>query len=349
MLPVMAAGGPGRGPGPAAAPPARGARALRRGPRRPRPRRPARAHPLAVAELVRLLPGQRSGPSILGELVSRRARRPGDAVGDRPGVHRARDPRARLVGRAPGPARPVPSTGTGGGVIQDTASTRPPVRDARGPGTSRRRRGPAPACGPTRRPRPTRRSRRASGSAGMDDRPAAADRRRRRVRHAAGRSGRGHPGRPRRRAGPVLRGRHRRHHVVDGGRPDGRDRRRVHAATGCGSTSTRRWPARPRSFPSCGGWTAGADRADSWCFDPHKWLFTNFDCDVMWVADRGPLIRALSVLPEYLRNAGTESGAVIDYRDWHVPARPPLPGPQAVVRAPPVRRRGPAPPPRAST
>ncbi len=61
------------------------------------------------------------------------------------------------------------------------------------------------------------------------------------------------------------------------------------------------------------------DRVDSWCFDPHKWLFTNFDCDCLWVADRSALIGALSVLPEYLRNAASESGAVIDYRDWHVP------------------------------
>jgi aromatic-L-amino-acid decarboxylase len=64
---------------------------------------------------------------------------------------------------------------------------------------------------------------------------------------------------------------------------------------------------------------AGLDRVDSWCFDPHKWLFTNFDCDVFYVADRAALIRSLSVLPEYLRNAASESGAVIDYRDWHVP------------------------------
>ncbi|MBC8423966.1 aspartate aminotransferase family protein, partial [bacterium] len=54
-------------------------------------------------------------------------------------------------------------------------------------------------------------------------------------------------------------------------------------------------------------------------FNPHKWMFTNFDCDCFWVADRAPLLRALSILPEYLRNAPTESGAVIDYRDWHVP------------------------------
>jgi len=63
----------------------------------------------------------------------------------------------------------------------------------------------------------------------------------------------------------------------------------------------------------------GLERADSYCFNPHKWMFTNFDCDCFWVADRGPLLRALSILPEYLRNAPTESGAVIDYRDWHVP------------------------------
>ncbi len=63
----------------------------------------------------------------------------------------------------------------------------------------------------------------------------------------------------------------------------------------------------------------GLERVDSWCFDPHKWLLTNFDCDVLYLADRGPLIRSLSVLPEYLRNQATESGAVIDYRDWHIP------------------------------
>src|SRR5262249_20766069 len=37
------------------------------------------------------------------------------------------------------------------------------------------------------------------------------------------------------------------------------------------------------------------------------------------VADRAALVGALSILPEYLRNAATESGAVIDYRDWQVP------------------------------
>jgi aromatic-L-amino-acid decarboxylase len=47
-------------------------------------------------------------------------------------------------------------------------------------------------------------------------------------------------------------------------------------------------------------------------------MFTNFDCNCFYVADRATLIKTLSVLPEYLRNQATESGAVIDYRDWHI-------------------------------
>ncbi len=67
-------------------------------------------------------------------------------------------------------------------------------------------------------------------------------------------------------------------------------------------------------------WIAdGLEQADSFCMNPHKRLLTNFDCDCFWVADRRPLIAALSVLPEYLRNAASESGAVIDYRDWQIP------------------------------
>ncbi len=64
---------------------------------------------------------------------------------------------------------------------------------------------------------------------------------------------------------------------------------------------------------------AGLELADSYCFNPHKWLLTNFDCDCFFVADREPLIRALTVMPEYLRNAASERGEAIDYRDWQVP------------------------------
>lgn len=61
---------------------------------------------------------------------------------------------------------------------------------------------------------------------------------------------------------------------------------------------------------------AGVDRADSLCFNPHKWLLTSFDCDLFWTRDRRALTLALGITPEYLK---TGAGDVTDYRDWQVP------------------------------
>jgi aromatic-L-amino-acid decarboxylase len=63
----------------------------------------------------------------------------------------------------------------------------------------------------------------------------------------------------------------------------------------------------------------GLELADSYCFNPHKWMLTNFDCDCFYVADRASLVGALGIMPDYLKNKATASGAVIDYRDWHIP------------------------------
>lgn len=63
----------------------------------------------------------------------------------------------------------------------------------------------------------------------------------------------------------------------------------------------------------------GLELADSYTFNPHKWLATNFDCSVFWVADRTPLIDTLSIDAPYLANSVSGSGDVIDYRDWQVP------------------------------
>jgi aromatic-L-amino-acid decarboxylase len=63
----------------------------------------------------------------------------------------------------------------------------------------------------------------------------------------------------------------------------------------------------------------GLEHADSYCFNPHKWMFVNFDCDCFYVADRPALVGALGILPEYLRNVASASGSVIDYRDWQIP------------------------------
>ncbi len=61
----------------------------------------------------------------------------------------------------------------------------------------------------------------------------------------------------------------------------------------------------------------GIEDADSFVFNPHKWLFTNFDCTAYYVKDADALIKTFSILPEYLK---TDSrGQVNDYRDWGVP------------------------------
>ncbi len=64
---------------------------------------------------------------------------------------------------------------------------------------------------------------------------------------------------------------------------------------------------------------AGVASVDSYSFNPHKWMMVNFDCSVLWVADRRPLIDTLSIVPPYLRDGSSDEGGTIDYRDWHVP------------------------------
>ncbi|WP_257643804.1 pyridoxal-dependent decarboxylase, partial [Staphylococcus haemolyticus] len=50
----------------------------------------------------------------------------------------------------------------------------------------------------------------------------------------------------------------------------------------------------------------------------HKWLLTGFDATQFGVADQAALTGALAILPGYLRNAATDAGAVVDYRDWQI-------------------------------
>lgn len=61
----------------------------------------------------------------------------------------------------------------------------------------------------------------------------------------------------------------------------------------------------------------GIEQADSFVFNPHKWMFTNFDCSAYFVKDKESLIRTFEILPEYLKTA--TRGIVNDYRDWGVP------------------------------
>jgi aromatic-L-amino-acid decarboxylase len=61
----------------------------------------------------------------------------------------------------------------------------------------------------------------------------------------------------------------------------------------------------------------GMEQADSFVFNPHKWLFTNFDCTAYYVKDADILVRTFDILPEYLKTR--TRGQVNDYRDWGIP------------------------------
>ncbi|MDN5748639.1 MAG: pyridoxal-dependent decarboxylase, partial [Pseudonocardia sp.] len=63
----------------------------------------------------------------------------------------------------------------------------------------------------------------------------------------------------------------------------------------------------------------GVELVDSFCTDAHKWLLTAFDASLLWVRDARALPAALSITPEYLRDRASDSGEVVDFRDWQVP------------------------------
>ena len=73
-------------------------------------------------------------------------------------------------------------------------------------------------------------------------------------------------------------------------------------------------------LPSMRHWFDGVELTDSFSFNPHKWLLTNFDCAALWVSDSGPLKAALSLAPAYLQAKGN----ALDYK---VPA---VPSPQTL-------------------
>jgi aromatic-L-amino-acid/L-tryptophan decarboxylase len=69
-------------------------------------------------------------------------------------------------------------------------------------------------------------------------------------------------------------------------------------------------------LPECRWMMEGQELADSFVFNPHKWMFTHFDCTAYFVKDKEALIHTFEILPEYLKTA--TRGQVNDYRDWGV-------------------------------
>ncbi|XP_058534139.1 aromatic-L-amino-acid decarboxylase [Ochotona princeps] len=63
----------------------------------------------------------------------------------------------------------------------------------------------------------------------------------------------------------------------------------------------------------------GVEFADSFNFNPHKWLLVNFDCSAMWVKKRADLTGAFKLDPVYLKHSHQDSGLITDYRHWQIP------------------------------
>jgi len=61
----------------------------------------------------------------------------------------------------------------------------------------------------------------------------------------------------------------------------------------------------------------GIEHADSFVFNPHKWLFTNFDCSAWYVKDPAHLERAMAIDPAYL--VTDQDSHVRNFRDWGLP------------------------------
>jgi aromatic-L-amino-acid decarboxylase len=61
---------------------------------------------------------------------------------------------------------------------------------------------------------------------------------------------------------------------------------------------------------------AGVDGADSLVVNPHKWMFTPFDCSVLYLRHPEILKRAFSLVPEYLTTR--EQDDVVNFMDYGV-------------------------------
>ncbi|MEM7283461.1 MAG: pyridoxal-dependent decarboxylase, partial [Pseudomonadota bacterium] len=77
------------------------------------------------------------------------------------------------------------------------------------------------------------------------------------------------------------------------------------------------WAGSAMILPELQHHLKGARYMDSFVFNPHKWLLTNFDCSVYFIKDPVALEKTLALIPEYLKSP--EGRTVTDYQNWSVP------------------------------
>lgn len=74
------------------------------------------------------------------------------------------------------------------------------------------------------------------------------------------------------------------------------------------------WAGSAMICPELRYWMAGAEHADSFVFNPHKWLMTSFDCSVLFLRDPEALVRTLGIRPSYLATHGKDG--ILNYSEW---------------------------------
>ncbi len=77
------------------------------------------------------------------------------------------------------------------------------------------------------------------------------------------------------------------------------------------------WAGTAMICPEFRHYMHGAERVDSFVFNPHKWLGVNFDCSAHFVKSPDELVRTLAIQPEYLKTHGRDG--IINYSEWSVP------------------------------
>jgi aromatic-L-amino-acid decarboxylase len=76
------------------------------------------------------------------------------------------------------------------------------------------------------------------------------------------------------------------------------------------------WAGSAMILPEERHWMDGIELADSYVFNPHKWLFTNFDCSAFYMRNPAELVDALAISPAYLESP--DGDEMPEYRDWSV-------------------------------
>ena len=74
------------------------------------------------------------------------------------------------------------------------------------------------------------------------------------------------------------------------------------------------WAGSAAILPELRPMLNGVEHADSFFFNPHKWLLVNFDCSAYFVRDVDALLNSFALTPEYLRTS--KDAEVVNFRDW---------------------------------